>query len=79
MIDLKLVNSSNITRIGFDSNLNKLIVQFKTGRYYEYDAVPENVYLQLETAVSIGKFFNEFIRGKYSYRELIIDKTGDLF
>jgi len=79
MIDLNIVNSSNIARIGFDSQLNKLVVQFKTGKYYEYENVPENLYLNMVNSQSIGKYFNTYIRNNFPYRELVIDKTGDLF
>ena len=50
------------------SNVNGAIrVLFTNGKRYRYDSVASNVFTQLIMADSIGKKFNELVRGKYDY------------
>jgi len=63
------VDSSLIKQIGYDGET--LRVQFndkKTGaggKFYDYRDVPENIYDDLLSAESVGKFFHANIKGKY--------------
>ena len=63
------IKSSDLSSIGYDSELKILEVEFsgKTGpgRIYQYANIPENIYLELMRAPSIGSYFNTQIRDKY--------------
>lgn len=50
---------------------NSLFVRLKSGKFYEYQNVPEQVYLDCIKADSIGNFFTEFIKGVYSYKAFV--------
>lgn len=46
-----------------------LEIIFNDGKEYEYSKVPYDVYNGLVKAASAGKFFNMYIRGKYSFEK----------
>jgi hypothetical protein len=59
---LKSVYWSNI------ANVNGVIrVLFTNGKRYRYDGVSSATFMELITAESVGKKFNEIIKGKYEY------------
>lgn len=64
------VNSSNVFAVGYDHDLKVLIVQFKDGSVYEYEAVEEAVHDQMMAADSKGGFLHREIKGKYTYRKV---------
>jgi hypothetical protein len=74
IIEMQPVESSNIEAVGFGPDEGKdhgvLRVQFKSGKQYEYDNVPESVYQDFLTAFSPGRFFNETIRKTYQGRKV---------
>ena len=57
------VNSSAICAPGYDGHT--LRVQFHSGRVYDHPGVPYSVYLGLMHALSKGRYYNEYIRGRY--------------
>lgn len=63
------VSSSNITSIGYDSNLKILEIEFFGGDIYQYLNVPENVFSGIISTSSHGKYFYQFIRDKFSFRK----------
>jgi hypothetical protein len=69
MENLKLINvqSSNIIAIGWQDNT--LFVQYKSGTY-AYDGVSKELYELLVAAESKGRWMNEQIKGKYTYKKL---------
>lgn len=66
-MDMQPVNSSRINAIGYDLEKGALGVEFNDGSYYEYSDVPADVAAQLLTTPSIGKFFEQNIKNKYSF------------
>ena len=66
----KDVNSSNIKSVGYDPTLKILEVEFDNSGIYQYLNVPENIYINLMNASSHGVYLNQFIKDKYSYREV---------
>lgn len=62
------VPSSNIEAVGHVGT--KLRVRFKGGATYEYAGVSEDLFAELVTAESVGKFVNAEIKGKYDSRKL---------
>ncbi|WP_210636056.1 KTSC domain-containing protein [Streptomyces sp. GESEQ-13] len=63
------VVSSNITSIGYEAARMLLEVEFSSG-IYQYDAVPEHVYLELMAAPSHGRYFARAIKDRFAYRKV---------
>ncbi len=59
------VDSSNIESVGYDESTQTLEIEFKRGDVYEYSGVPENVFIELKGASSVGGYFNKNIRNDY--------------
>lgn len=67
-MEMKAVSSSNIAAVGFDGGT--LRVQFTNGAQYDYSGVSEELYNQLMAAESIGRFFNQNIKGSYPFQKV---------
>ena len=67
---LQKVNSSNLDLVGHDPITSEMIVRFKNGDIYRYENIKESVYKDMISAVSVGKFFNSNIRGKYEFKKI---------
>lgn len=63
--------SENLDAIGY--KLNKLFIRFRSGGSYSYDDVPFDYFDALQKVESAGKFFHQFIRGKFRYTRLAND------
>jgi hypothetical protein len=61
----QVVNSSSLRSIGYDGSTRTLEVQFATGNVYQYHQVPNEVWLELKRAASIGRFFQANVRDRY--------------
>jgi hypothetical protein len=61
------VVSSNLRSVGYDEAARVLEVEFQNGRVYRYLDVPREVYEELMSADSLGRYFNEYIRESYQY------------
>ena len=72
------VSSSVISQIGYDRVSSTLLVEFRTGRVYEYSGVPLDVFDELKNARSVGEQFNREIRDRYQSQEIHVggDKPG---
>lgn len=57
--------SSNIDFVRYDAMNNILQVEFKGCKRYNYKNVPEEVWLQINEAKSIGAFVNTQLKGKF--------------
>ena len=57
------VESSMIRSFGFENST--LEIEFKSGAIWQYFDVPENVYYEMRSAGSCGKFFHAHIKGQY--------------
>ena len=62
--------SSVIAGIRYDAERERLVVNFVTGRVYEYVDVPPDVARAFRSAFSKDTFFNAYIRDRYDHREL---------
>jgi uncharacterized protein YuzE len=61
------VQSSMITSIGYDPSTSILEIEFKNGgSIWQYFDVPENVYHDMRSDGSIGKYFIANIKGQYT-------------
>ncbi len=64
------VESSSLVSIGFDREARALEIEFRSGASYRYLAVPPTVFEELKKAASKGRYFAQFIRGKYEFQRL---------
>jgi hypothetical protein len=69
--NLPNVKSSMMTRVDYDHDSGDLDIRFVGGKTYRYFDVPEDTYEELLDAESKGEFFNEHIKGKFDFREVI--------
>ena len=66
------LNSSALASAGYDPAARILEVEFASnGSVYRYYNVPESIYQGLVYANSVGKYYNQSIRGQYPSRRLL--------
>lgn len=81
-IKMNAVESSQISSVGFDEDLNELFVEFtaygqKTPKkVYKYIDVPTNLFVNLSNADSIGSYFFHNIKAEFEY-ELLKEAVED--
>jgi KTSC domain len=66
-IDMPLLNSTAIARVEYDESNQHLNIWFhRSGGPYTYFGVPKSIYSGLLSAASAGRYFDFYIRDKYS-------------
>ena len=60
------VRSSAILSVDYDPLHRELSITFRSGQTYKYSPVPPAVYQGLLNAPSIGSYYNENIKDRYS-------------
>jgi hypothetical protein len=61
------VQSEAVAQIEYDASTRTLFVRFTSGEWYGYFSVPADVAADFEAAESHGRFFQDHIRGRYTY------------
>lgn len=56
------VNSSAISTVGYNDETKALYITFRLGAEYIYPDVPQQEYINLISASSVGRYFNEHIK-----------------
>ena len=69
-MEMTSVNSSNVESVGYDEDSSTLQVEFKNGGTYQYFDVPENVFIGLRDADSVGGYLAAVIKGSYRYSKV---------
>lgn len=64
------IDSSSLKSVGYDASEKTLEVEFHHGAVYVYLDVPQDVFEELKTAESKGRFFNSNIRSVYTHAKL---------
>lgn len=64
------VSSKSIHHVGYDPDMQQLFLDYRGGRLYEYFDVPDELYVRLLNATSIGRFVNYAIKPHYHYKEV---------
>lgn len=64
-IDMKPVSSSNISSAGYDPVSQTLAIEFHSGATWHYSPVPQEDADAVIGADSVGRAFNERIKGQY--------------
>jgi len=65
------VSSSNLKSVGYDPTSLVLEIEFRNGNIYQYDGIPEDVYVSFMAASSLGSFLHRHIKEKYPYRKVV--------
>jgi len=73
-VDLVKVKSTNISAVGYDTQPRTLRVLFLEGSMYDFTEVPASLHNQLMTTDSKGSFFQEQIKGQYSFTKVNPEK-----
>jgi KTSC domain len=63
--------SSVIRTFWYDPAEHRLDIVFVSGRRYRYHDVPDEIYGEMRRAYSKGEFFNENIRDRFRFTELM--------
>ncbi len=64
------VTSSTIREVKYDLTKEELIITFKNNVQYLYEGVSPEVFKELISADSVGKYFDKEIKGKYNFKRL---------
>jgi hypothetical protein len=64
------VTSSALVSVGYDRESLVLETELTGGKIYQYFDVPESAFLELMSADSLGKYYNQKIRNNYRYAPL---------
>lgn len=59
------VVSNSISAIGYDDTTLKMLIAFKNNSAYMYNGISPEIYHAFLNAPSKGKFYNQYIKGKY--------------
>jgi hypothetical protein len=63
--------STAISRIAYEAESQTLSVWFReSGELYRYYEVPPRVYVAFVKASSKGRFFNHYIKDRYSFQHM---------
>jgi hypothetical protein len=65
-VALEAVKSSNLAAVGYDVDKQILAIQFKNGQIFHYSGVPETVATEFVRSPSLGRYYTQTIRGKFS-------------
>jgi hypothetical protein len=60
------VASGQISKIGYHPESQTAVIQFSNGKVYQYSGVPPEMYNNLRNSESVGSFFAQNIKGRYS-------------
>jgi len=70
MILWERARSSNIEKVGYDTETKELQVQFHSGAVYRYAGVPQDIYEDFKEVGYSGRFLNSTIKGAYDYERI---------
>jgi hypothetical protein len=62
------IDSSALEAVAYDAATQRLEIEFRDGRTYEYRNIPAEVHRDLMRAPSKGQYFNAAIRARFPYR-----------
>ncbi len=70
LVEIIEYESSSINKSIYNYQTKNLIILFKVGTGYSYENVDIIDYQNFSQSESIGKSFNQYIRGKYEIKKL---------
>ena len=69
LVETLIVDSSAIREVAYYPDVERLFVEFKNGKEYEYINVPAHVMNGLRDALSKGKFLNKYVLAFYRFKK----------
>lgn len=69
-VQIVALSSSVLSRAVYAAETQTLTVTFTSGRTYRYKAVPVWMFEALRQSPSVGRYFNDHIRGVYACEEI---------
>jgi len=72
------VESTTLAAVGYDTAGRVLWLKFRSHAVYCYFDVPAAVHYALLVADSKGSYFNQHIRGRFSYQRVVTDQSVSL-
>ena len=70
-MELLPVNSSTLSKVGYDPSSGTMIIVFNTGSTYEFQQMPKDIYDNLLNSPSLGAFFNQNIRKRFMFKKIV--------
>ena len=67
--------SNVIKTFSYDAAAKELTVEFRSGRIYIYEDVPEEVAVRMKSTFSKGEFFNAHVRDRFSFRRVDVSDS----
>ena len=64
------VQSHDIAIVGYDKSASTLEITFRRGGVYHYFDVPESVHQSLMESESLGTFFAEQVKDRFTYKKI---------
>ena len=64
------VQSHDIAIVGYDKSNSTLEITFRRGGVYHYFEVPESVHASLMEAESLGTYFAEQVKDRFTYKKI---------
>ncbi len=77
-MNMRKVNSSTITAVGYDPETETLGVEFRGSGVYRYQGVPAPVYHGFFCNESAGKYFHQVVRGRFPTIKMATGSSGAL-
>jgi hypothetical protein len=71
------VKSEHLMSVGYDEETRTLEVRFVGKKLYRYQYVPQRIYTGLINAPSKGQYFDQHVRGCYTYHEVSEKTDGE--
>lgn len=65
--------STVVASMVYNEKRATLRVTYVSGKIYDYKNVPPEVYAEMRSAPSKGKFLNERIKGHYPFKKISVD------
>jgi hypothetical protein len=69
LVETLTIDSTAIREVSYYPDVERLFVEFKNGREYEYFNVPAHVMNGLRDAPSKGKFLNKYVLAFYRFKK----------
>jgi len=70
-MDYVSVSSSNVAAVGYESETSTLGVRFLDGSEYHYFGIPQEIFVGLQSASSVGSYLNQYVKkAGYAYSKV---------
>ena len=70
------LQSTSLNAATYQDQSASLELEFRSGAIYRYRGVPEQVYQELLSAESKGRYFNQHIRNRFTYAQIDPARSG---